>query len=1141
MTTAVILCSIFWWDLFPACFDEQSGLTPFKVTSEYVIIVTLCVAGLLIWRRRKSFGEGVVPFLLASIVLTILSEFSFTLYDDPYAIMNMIGHLLKVASFLLLYRGLIVEGLERPLDVLGRRLREQSDKYAGILETAIDGFVMVDMGGRILDVNEAASFILGYPRHELIGMRVHDIEGRESSEETSRHINEIKKIGYDRFETLHRRRDGSLIEIELSCSYMDHAGGSIIAFVRDISERKRAEAVLRTQAALLDQVSDAIVSTDLGLRVTSWNAAAQRIYGWSAEEAVGKHLDGLLQTQWGSQSLDGARTILEKTGHWNGEILQRDKAGKDLNIEASVSWLRDSGGSISGGVTVNRDVTLRRTYEEELRKSEEKYRNIVETAQEGIWMLDGQGETTFLNGKMSELLGYTKEEVLGHSFLEFMDAGEVPEAEVYFERRRRGIREQHDFRFRRKDGTALWAIVNTNPVLDDKGSLQGVLGMLTDITARKAAEEEATRLHSELLRRERILSGISEIADFELKRRTWEGVEDSLRYIGEAADVQRVYIFENQRDHLGRILTSQRHEWAHRDVSPQIANTKLQRIAYDEQSYGRWRRELEAGRTIASPVRLLPPEERHLVSDQGVLSIAVVPIHVEGKWWGFIGFDDCRREREWNESELDALKVAARLYAAFVLRMEQTQALVHSEARYRSIVQAMPDLLFRIDSNMCFVDVQTSTPELLLAPIDEIVGKRAEELLPPHLVGLTREKYRATIDSGEVQLYDYALNVGSETMEFESRMVPCGKNEVLAIVRDVTQIRSSARKLKESESRYNAVVNDQTELICRFNVSGILAFMNNAFCRFFGKREEELLGSSFFCLMPEEDRDFVMRQIGALNASNPIMNYQHRSRLGSGVVRLLEWTHRAILKSDGTVDGYQSVGRDVTKRKELERRLMDSSEREQKRLAQELHDGLCQDLKGLELETAFLDDMLTHTDPTAAARAASVGRQANLAVRKAYEIARGLLPVGLDAKSFSAAVYRSCLENSRQPDLDIRAFFDDGLEPVDEVHAHHLYRIFQEALNNSLRHGQATKIEVSWGTVGGWLVFSVKDNGQGFNMDDLDRIEGGIGMTVMRSRAQAIGAYFHIRSLPGEGTEVRCLLGGGDAGQVVHAESGWEQ
>lgn len=146
-----------------------------------------------------------------------------------------------------------------------------------------------------------------------------------------------------------------------------------------------------------------------------------------------------------------------------------------------------------------------------LAASEERYRQIVETAHEGIWMLDLAGRTVYLNQRTADMLGYSVAEVMGSDLFMFMDPDVRPQAEYYLERRRQGIQEQHDFRFKHKDGSDLWVIINTNPVCDDEGRPVSILGMLTDITARK--QVEAALQEANCLLEERIAERTAELQE----------------------------------------------------------------------------------------------------------------------------------------------------------------------------------------------------------------------------------------------------------------------------------------------------------------------------------------------------------------------------------------------------------------------------------------------------------------------------------------------------------------------------------------------------------------------------------------------------------------------------------------------------
>jgi PAS domain S-box-containing protein len=134
--------------------------------------------------------------------------------------------------------------------------------------------------------------------------------------------------------------------------------------------------------------------------------------------------------------------------------------------------------------------------------------------------------------------------------------------------------------------------------------------------------------------------------------------------------------------------------------------------------------------------------------------------------------------------------------------------------------------------------------------------------------------------------------------------------------------------LRQSEARYRAIVEDQTELICQFQLDGTLTFVNNAYCRYFGKHSSELLGRQFHPLIPEEDREFVTQNFSSLSIEKPIVTYEHRVILPSGEVRWQQWTNRMLFDKRGNGIEYQAVGRDITKLKEAEAEIRKALERE---------------------------------------------------------------------------------------------------------------------------------------------------------------------------------------------------------------------
>ncbi len=157
----------------------------------------------------------------------------------------------------------------------------------------------------------------------------------------------------------------------------------------------------------------------------------------------------------------------------------------------------DEDGLVRSVLSIARDITEHKKIEEALRISESRYRRIVDTAQEGIWILDAEFKTTFANQCLSEMLGYKVEQILGKTPFDFMDRTDVRDAKKFYKQKKL-VKGEHDFRFRCKDGADLWTVVSINPIFDELSRITGILGMVTDITRLKQAEASLRQINSEL-------------------------------------------------------------------------------------------------------------------------------------------------------------------------------------------------------------------------------------------------------------------------------------------------------------------------------------------------------------------------------------------------------------------------------------------------------------------------------------------------------------------------------------------------------------------------------------------------------------------------------------------------------------------
>jgi PAS domain S-box-containing protein len=178
------------------------------------------------------------------------------------------------------------------------------------------------------------------------------------------------------------------------------------------------------------------------------------------------------------------------------------------SLEMFMAVLSISGLCLAAVIAERDTVEAALAREEKLHRTQEQYQRIVETTNDGVWMLDGEFRTTFVNDRTAEMLGFTPKEMLGRPLFDFLFPEDLPEKQADLERRRRGIREVFYNRCRKKDGSEMWALVSTNPVFADNGEFTGVLAMLKDVTLLRKTEETLRR-NEKLITAGRLAASIS--------------------------------------------------------------------------------------------------------------------------------------------------------------------------------------------------------------------------------------------------------------------------------------------------------------------------------------------------------------------------------------------------------------------------------------------------------------------------------------------------------------------------------------------------------------------------------------------------------------------------------------------------------
>jgi PAS domain S-box-containing protein len=369
-----------------------------------------------------------------------------------------------------------------------------------------------------------------------------------------------------------------------------------------------------------------------------------------------------------------------------------------LRRDGTVVWVRDTAALVERDEAwpvwqgVIEDVTARHEAEARQREAEARYRHLVERIPAAVYIdeVDEVATAVYISPQYEPLTGYSPEERLAEPGLWVqMLHPDDREAVLAESDRTNASGEPFDLEYRilTKDGRTVWVHDHASLVEDQAGrpSWQGVL---IDITERKLAEEGLTR-------RDRILEASGFAAERFLNSPSWaDCVDDVLERAGEAAAASRAYVFRNEHDVDGELRMTQVFEWTAPGIEATLNGDLTTALPYREGGFARWERLLGDGRSVSGLVRELPGPERGQLEAQGILSIMVVPIFAGGEWWGFVGYDQCEEEREWQVTEVEALSLVANTLGAAIGRERAMRTLSETEARYQTLIEQIPAVTY---------------------------------------------------------------------------------------------------------------------------------------------------------------------------------------------------------------------------------------------------------------------------------------------------------------------------------------------------------------------------------------------------------------------------------------------------------------
>lgn len=580
-------------------------------------------------------------------------------------------------------------------------LRRSREMFTKAFRSSPDAILISTLAtGRFVEVNEGFTRLSGFTHEEVLGRTALELGLAPHPDQRTKYADAIREHGrVIDLEIQYYTKSGELRDALVSGERItiEHEE-CILTVVHDVTERKRAEEAIRSYEKRFSLAFNAnpvlsTISTIEHGRFIAANDSFLKTAGYSADEVIGR--TALELGLWPNP--EERRVIMEKLRKAGTlrdvEVHLHQKSGSIRTLLLSIETIEIEGKPCY--LHVASDITERKHAEEALRRSEAQYRRIVETASEGIWTIDQENMISYVNARMASMLGYAVEEMIGKSIFHFMEPAGEEIARQKIQRRREGISEQYDFKFKRKDGTDVWTLLATNPILDDQGQYLGALAMVTDITERKSLEGKLERTNEEL----RALAG----------------------HLQSVREDERIRIAREIHDELGQVLTAVKMDLTmlSRRLGKKNETTGLQKIQQEvSEDINLVDRTIKSIRKIASELRpevldaagLIPALEGHISEFQSRSGIR------------------CSFEPEMEELNLD---------------------IATSTGLYRIVQESLTNVARHSGASEIRVQLRQIDGEILLTVSDNGRGFSEDEISSKKSLGIVGMRERAILLGGE--------------------------------------------------------------------------------------------------------------------------------------------------------------------------------------------------------------------------------------------------------------------------------------------------------------------------------------------------------------------------------------------------------
>jgi PAS domain S-box-containing protein len=460
-------------------------------------------------------------------------------------------------------------------------------------------------------------------------------------------------------------------------------------------------------------------------------------------------------------------------------------------------------------------------------------------------------------------------------------------------------------------------------------------------------------------------------------------------------------------------------------------------------------------------------------------------------------------------------------------QIQSLDALRDSEERLRAILETAVEGIITIDERGSIESFNPAAEKIFGYTAREAVGQNVKLLMPEPF----RHEHDGYLENYHQTGHARIIGIGREVMgrrkdgalfpmDLSVSEVKLAKRRMFTgFVRDITERKSAEKALLH----YAAMVESSDDAIIGKTLDGYVTSWNRGAEMVFGYSRKEMSGKHISVLISDDRKDEEPGILKQIRSGESVNHYETVRRRKNGRLIDISVTVSPIRDERGNIIGASKVARDITERKRLEKEIIEISNREQQRIGQDLHDGLCQELAGIELMCQVLEQKLAAKSKAESKQVGEITRHIRDAISHTRQLARGLSPVELEANGFMSALQELAANVQKLFRVGCRIECPRPVLIRNNVFATHLYRIVQEAINNAVKHGRAKNILISLKPAGDRFALTVTDDGAGFS--DETKKTGGMGLHIMKYRASVLDAALEVRSnIDGLGTSVICVF-----------------